>query len=1028
MMKKLLLTLMLLLTAVFTIAAQQIPLPEIVVTPSEDSYTFTVIDQGEFQITCSYYDFETGEYGPEEEIQFPLTIYRTERPKQLYIKAFQAVGEYEFHTFTEYHFIAPLGDEIPPAPEITVTKEDNGWDGFHYVVSAVGDGNVIFSRKLSDGSWERATDSDSEGHPCFILSPEINIDLLYQFKAYQESEFKQFYLDDEHTCYYTVRSPETRWEYVVPGIKSLNGDIIFQMAGEGLLSVTYTGNEEVTISVTINDNPVELVDGMVHLVPGYNMIHAIVSAEGYINSPLEGWFEIRWNAPTPEPQIIVTPGDQAYTIEAIGEGEVHLRCYHECDYHHLHGDVENPVTISRTQFDEFFNFEATARLGEGYNEAIVSQDVWVPALGATPMPDIVFTEDETGCEVRAVGQGEVHLFLGGRYHGQEVENPYRIPRPYQQDYYSFEAYAQAEGQWESEVAWETIEVTPLPWIEINEGLTSGFYDIQVFGMGSVRLYLDGEEVENPYRFDGRGKATEMTYRITATCREDGKLTGQSEQLLEVSSAPKNANFIHISYDDDNCYILAESIGYINLTANCYAVGTEYNNYEEKSAEGFNQVVLVIPRQEYNQQGDYYVTCVDNVNNSYIYDTGEIVVFSKLLNKAGIRPFLFMTESTDTYFVKSCPQYLIVPPELNGVMLNYNTPLMLNGEVVENHWTMDRPEHGAGCSTYDFSTVTKLSLVRYDAEKYYIGGKYYPGDAIEFTVDDVIETVDICSDTIKRTLFVAERGWEHFIDGYEYDEFFDSFIDGSLLYNIHVIGGGELGTHADYANVGNNRNDSHRVAMIPNHINVKSYYGTANLFTYGEYDNVFTCWGDIGLIYYDLHNGMSIFRAVDNQVDWGGHWQSTIPVTAIADSAFIGNQSLTGVEIGKNVTSIGKDAFKGCSDLTDVTCFATTPPAMTNVETFDEACYSNATLRVPESSVDKYKNADWWRKFRHIEGVAVPGLPGDVNGDGELGIADINTLIDAILMSNTQSIYDINGDGEITISDVMALIDMYLSMD
>lgn len=651
--------------------------------------------------------------------------------------------------------------------------------------------------------------------------------------------------------------------------------------------------------------------------------------------------------------------------------------------------------------------------------------VFTIAAQQTPPPEIVFTEDETGCEVRAVGQGEVHLYLGDRYYGQEVENPYRISRPYQQDYYSFEAYAQAEGQWESEVTWETIEVTPSPWIEINEELTSGFYDIQVLGMGSVRLFLDGEEVENPYRFDGRGKATEMTYRITATCKEDGKLTGQSEQLLEVSSAPKNANFIHISYDDDNCYILAESIGYINLTANWYVVGSEYNNYEERSAEGFNQVVLVIPRKEYNQQGDYYVTCVDNVNNRYIYDRGEIIVFSKFLNEAGIRPFLYMTETPDTYIVQSCPQYLIVPPELNGVMLNYNTPLMLNGEEVENHWTMNRPEHGAGCSTYDFSTVTKLSLVRYDAEKYYIGGKI-PGDAIEFTVDDVIETVNICSDTIKQTLFVAERGWEHFIDGYEYDEYFDSFIDGSLLYNIHVIGGGELGTHADYANVGNNRNDSHRVVMIPDSINVKSYYGTANLFTYGEYDNMFTCWGDIGLIYYDIGNGMSKLVFVESNAPWDGPWCSTVPVTAIADDAFLGNTSLTGVEIGKNVASIGKDAFKGCSNLTDVTSWATTPPAMTNVETFDEACYSTATLRVPESTVDKYRNADWWRKFQHIEGVESPGLPGDVNGDGELGIADINTLIDAILSSNTEPIYDINSDNEVTISDVLALIDMFLS--
>lgn len=1016
MMKKLLFTLMLLLTAVFTIAAQQIPLPEIVVTPSEDSYTFTVIDQGEFQITCSYYDFETGEYGPEEEIQFPLTIYRTERPKQLYIKAFQAVGEYEFHTFTEYHFIAPLGDEIPPAPEITVTKEDNGWNGFHYVVSAVGDGNVIFSRKLSDGSWERATDSDSEGHPCFILSPEINIDLLYQFKAYQESEFKQFYLDDEHTCYYTVRSPETRWEYVVPGIKFLNGDIIFQMAGEGLLSVTYTGNEDVTISVTLNDNPVELVDGMVHLVPGYNIIHAIVSAEGYINSPLEGWSEIRWIAPTPQPQIVVTPGDQAYTIEAIGEGEVHLRCYHECEYHHLNGDVENPVTISRTQFDEFFNFEATARLGENYEEAIVSQDVWVPALGATPMPDIVFTEDETGCEVRAVGQGEVHLFLGGRYHGQEVENPYRIPRPYQQDYYSFEAYAQAEGQWESEVAWETIEVTPLPWIISNETSPSVYfeeidnvdYEITAGGTGTVRLFMNGIEVDNPYTV--QTLLIDDICKFTATAKEPGKLTGDSYDPIEIKPGPKREHLVTITSDNDFYYVTATGDGYITLETyndNYYQYG-DYNYHH--SAEGEGTVSVAIPREGFSQWT--YVAKRLNVDDGDIlgFDVGSFMVVFKELTTTS--PVIYSWPSNDQYKIVARPHFIFHFDSGDHTQIQYGTQLMLDGTVVEEPYYIDREEHD---KYYHFSAVTTLRYERYEYLGIINGVRYYSSEPLE--------TIEVFSDVVHATIKVRAGGDNFYFD-YEdhvWDE--DTGEETRLLrYEVNVrkrtSGESSDNYYAHHAAVKDNH-DYSGIAIVPDRVEIEyndMHDPEPDYYYYGF-------WGDVIYEFKALN-----WPGVSGWGRDGVYFREFCPVTAIADDAFLGNSALTGVEIGKNVTSIGKDAFKGCSDLTDVTCFATTPPAMTNVETFDEACYSNATLRVPESSVDKYKNADWWRKFRHIEGVAVPGLPGDVNGDGELGIADINTLIDAILMSNTQSIYDINGDGEITISDVMALIDMYLSMD
>ena len=59
------------------------------------------------------------------------------------------------------------------------------------------------------------------------------------------------------------------------------------------------------------------------------------------------------------------------------------------------------------------------------------------------------------------------------------------------------------------------------------------------------------------------------------------------------------------------------------------------------------------------------------------------------------------------------------------------------------------------------------------------------------------------------------------------------------------------------------------------------------------------------------------------------------------------------------------------------------------------------------------------------------IKGDVNGDGEVNIADINALIDLILVGpstadNLQSA-DVNGDGEINIADVNAIIDQILEM-
>ena len=55
----------------------------------------------------------------------------------------------------------------------------------------------------------------------------------------------------------------------------------------------------------------------------------------------------------------------------------------------------------------------------------------------------------------------------------------------------------------------------------------------------------------------------------------------------------------------------------------------------------------------------------------------------------------------------------------------------------------------------------------------------------------------------------------------------------------------------------------------------------------------------------------------------------------------------------------------------------------------------------------------------------PGLPGDVNGDGEVNIGDVNLAIDTILKGNDLPAADVNGDGEVNIADVNALIDMIL---
>ena len=91
---------------------------------------------------------------------------------------------------------------------------------------------------------------------------------------------------------------------------------------------------------------------------------------------------------------------------------------------------------------------------------------------------------------------------------------------------------------------------------------------------------------------------------------------------------------------------------------------------------------------------------------------------------------------------------------------------------------------------------------------------------------------------------------------------------------------------------------------------------------------------------------------------------TIPnsVTSIDIYAFADCYGLTSVTIGNNVMNIGRNAFSECSVLTSVTVLNPTPIAIKqNVFTSRK----NATLYVPATSIDAYRNVSPWNEFGAI---------------------------------------------------------------
>lgn len=141
------------------------------------------------------------------------------------------------------------------------------------------------------------------------------------------------------------------------------------------------------------------------------------------------------------------------------------------------------------------------------------------------------------------------------------------------------------------------------------------------------------------------------------------------------------------------------------------------------------------------------------------------------------------------------------------------------------------------------------------------------------------------------------------------------------------------------------------------------------------------------------------------------------------SAFLYCYELTHVVLGRGLRRIGKDAFTGCNDIQSITCKAVTPPDVTG--SLPGSVTHDATLIVPLGTGDLYRAIEPWRSFKHIIEQDLDDDLGDVNLDGEVNIADVNAVIEAIITGNQTSFADVNQDGEVNIADINAVIDFIL---
>ena len=163
------------------------------------------------------------------------------------------------------------------------------------------------------------------------------------------------------------------------------------------------------------------------------------------------------------------------------------------------------------------------------------------------------------------------------------------------------------------------------------------------------------------------------------------------------------------------------------------------------------------------------------------------------------------------------------------------------------------------------------------------------------------------------------------------------------------------------------------------------------------------------------------------------------VTWIARGAYQ-HQGITMVILPEQITNLEYTCFEGCEYLTAIYNFSHEPQGCMGT-TFEDYHYENCTLYVPRGTKEIYQQVPVWGSFRHIEEFDATTInPGDVNGDGEITVADANSVIVIINGGSSHGhtrvpnpdgggwidLADVNGDGEVNIADINTIIDMILN--
>lgn len=185
--------------------------------------------------------------------------------------------------------------------------------------------------------------------------------------------------------------------------------------------------------------------------------------------------------------------------------------------------------------------------------------------------------------------------------------------------------------------------------------------------------------------------------------------------------------------------------------------------------------------------------------------------------------------------------------------------------------------------------------------------------------------------------------------------------------------------------------------------------------------------------YDSRNNCNAIIETNTNTLVAGCKNTVIPktVTTIGRTAFYGCSNLTSVTLHSSITGIYGYAFGNCTGLQTIYSHIKEPQKLyhggygSNGGTiFNNVDYDNCKLYVPKGTKALYKATKPWSYFSNI----IELEEGDVNCDGNVTAADVTEVYNHLLNNDQTYIntVDVNYDGVVTAADITALYDILLN--